>query len=668
MMQPISSKWRLWSARFVVASTLAIAVSACGDDGDDNVGGSPEVDAGGGKDSGPGVDGSDDGIDSGTDAGRDARPDATPKSLEFTGIDVAVTQDQKHAVNASTNAKVNGKDVTIKYETVLRSGQTVGGNVFGRLTKNDGTPLKNQDNSDFVSPSNDFSSIIPVGSKLFEITHFETTPAAMYLTELTQDASGKLTAASTKPIDFSSVDGLWTPCAGSVSPWGTHLGSEEYPSDARTYENATAVSSFGSSDKAMLRYWGLDPATATIAQAKQVFHPYRYGFIVEVGVDVAGATTVKKHYAAGRRALELAYVMPDKKTVYLSDDGTNDAFYMFVAKNAGDLSEGQLYAAKWTQTSPAGEGNGKANLTWVQLGPSAKDSEVKALIDGGIQFSQIFDREDVTATNTCATAGFKSVNVDSGLECLRLKTGQELAASRLESRRYAAYLGATAEFRKTEGITFNAAANRLYVAFSEVNNGMKNDPTGSRDKGGPNHVQLAENYCGAVYELAVANDATIGSAYVAQSASALVEGKWLKGPGGTPYADGSPYYDSTFTLPSGPAPGGNACDVNGIANPDNLSFIEGYDTLLIGEDSTDGHQNDVVWSYNLTTKKLTRIFSTPYGSETTGVYIFPNINGHAYVKAQIQHPYGESDTEKMGPNKDVGQSYTGYIGPFPALN
>ena len=26
--------------------------------------------------------------------------------------------------------------------------------------------------------------------------------------------------------------GLWVPCAGSVTPWGTHLGSEEYEPDA----------------------------------------------------------------------------------------------------------------------------------------------------------------------------------------------------------------------------------------------------------------------------------------------------------------------------------------------------------------------------------------------------------------------------------------------------
>ncbi|MBX3206538.1 MAG: DUF839 domain-containing protein [Labilithrix sp.] len=673
-MAGISSNWARWSARLVVASTIAIAMAACGEDGHDGGAGAPGAAGDRGRDGltdlgDKGAPGSAGPVGPAGDAG----PSGNGKRLTFAPVNVAVTTDEKRAVYASPRANVNGTDVSIKYETVLRSGQKVGANVFGRLTKKDGSPMKNEDDSDFVSPSNDFSSILSVGNKLFEITHFETTPAAMYLSELKQDAAGKLTVSSTRPIDFSGVDGLWIPCAGSVSPWNTHLGSEEYPSDARLYENATTVAGLGSSDRAMLRYWGLDPATATISQAKAVYHPYRYGYVVEVGVNGSGTTTVTKHYAAGRRALELAYVMPDKKTVYLSDDGTNDALYMFVAKNAGDLSEGQLYAARWFQTSPANAPNGKADIYWIPLGPSAKDSDVKALIDGGIQFSSIFEREDQLADGTCANAasGFRAINTDTGRECLKLKTGQELAASRLESRRYAAYVGATTEFRKTEGITFNPASNRLYVVFSEVNSGMTSDPSG-RDLGGPNHVQLARNDCGAVYELVVSPNATIGSSYVAESASSLIEGVWLKAPGASLYPSTSPYHDATFTLPNAsgvavPA-AGNVCSVNGIANPDNVSFIEGYDTLLIGEDTTDGHQNDVVWAYNVTTRELTRIFSTPYGSETTGVYFFPNIGGHAYIKAQVQHPYGESDTDKVGADKGVMQSYTGYIGPFPAMN
>ncbi|MDC0710647.1 DUF839 domain-containing protein [Stigmatella sp. ncwal1] len=657
------SKWAFRTGRLMVASMTVLALSACsGDEGKEGIAGAPGT---------PGADGT-----PGTTGPQGPQgpegPAGQGKTLHFTPIPAAVTDAEKRAAYASTKANVNGKDVAIRFEAVLRSGQSLTSQVFGRLTKKDGAPVKAQDGSDLISPSNDFSSLLQVGGKLFEVTHFETTPAAMYLSELRQETDGKLTATSTRPIDFSGVDGLWTPCAGSVSPWNTHLGSEEYPADARLYENATAVSGLSASERSMLRYWGLDAATASLAEAKAAYHPYRYGYVVEVAVDGAGSTTVKKHYASGRRALELAYVMPDRRTVYLSDDGTNDAFYMFVAKTAGDLSEGQLYAARWFQTSPAKEPWGRADLYWIPLGPSATDAQVKALIDTGIQFSQIFETEPQATDGTCpgAASGFRAINTETGRECLKLKTGQELAASRLESRRYAADVGATTEFRKTEGITFNPATNRLYVAFSEMNNGMIDNS--SRDVGGPNHVQLAENYCGGVYELVVSRNAEVGSEYVAESASSLIEGVWLKAPGASLYPSNSPYFAPSFTLPdsSGVAQPaiGNVCSVNGIANPDNLTFIEGYDTLLIGEDSTDGHQNDMVWAYNVVTRSLTRIFSTPYGSETTGVYFFPNIGGHAYIKTQIQHPYGESDTDKVGADLGVRQSYAGYIGPFPAMD
>ena len=53
------------------------------------------------------------------------------------------------------------------------------------------------------------------------------------------------------------------------------------------------------------------------------FNPYRYGYILEISVQNGLSSTAAKHYAMGRRANELAYVMPDRRTVYMTDDGTN---------------------------------------------------------------------------------------------------------------------------------------------------------------------------------------------------------------------------------------------------------------------------------------------------------------------------------------------------------
>ena len=107
--------------------------------------------------------------------------------------------------------------------------------------------------------------------------------------------------------------------------------------------------------------------------------------------------------------------------------------------------------------------------------------------------------------------------------------------------------------------------------------------------------------------------------------------------------------------------------MDGIASPDNMSYLPGRDTLFIGEDTTTGHQNDAVWALNLTSGELTRILTTPYGAETTSVYAYPDVNGHGYVMAVVQHPYGESDEDKLQ-SPDQAQAYLGYIGPFPKLD
>jgi len=112
---------------------------------------------------------------------------------------------------------------------------------------------------------------------------------------------------------------------------------------------------------------------------------------------------------------------------------------------------------------------------------------------------------------------------------------------------------------------------------------------------------------------------------------------------------------------------GNSCDIDGISNPDNVTVFPGYDVLVIGEDTGSGHQNDAVWAYDLYTHELTRILTTPYGSETTSPYVYPNVNGFGYLMTVVQHPYGESD-EGMSTGPDDERAYIGYVGPFPRLD
>jgi len=573
---------------------------------------------------------------------------AIAAELNFTPVPFPGTDAEKRAVLASESVDIDGQKHPIGYHVLARSGDKFGDNTFALLTDKDSKPVKSSDGSEHISVDADFTSLLPVGDKLFSVTHFESRPGAMYLSELNQADDGTLTIKSTKPIDFSAFEGLWVPCAGSVTPWNTHLGSEEYPPDARGVENAKSMDEIDDYYKPMIRYVGFDPATVTIDEFKAGFNPFAYGYPTEITVKEDGSYTVDKHYAMGRVAVELAKVMPDEKTVYISDDGTNVGFFMFVADVAGKLDAGTLYAAKWNQTLSTGAG--AADISWVNLG-HANSADVSKAIKDDVKFSDLFETADIADDGSCP-AGFMTSNAEERAECLKVKPGMEMLASRLETRRYASMLGATTEFRKEEGITLDPATKTLFVAMSEVNSGMENaakggKPTDRYEKGGNNDIRLTANNCGAVYALPLVTDDTIGSDYVVKSTHTLVAGV------PTTYADDSPY-------------AGNTCDIDGIANPDNVTFMEGYNTLIIGEDTGSGHQNDVVWAYNMATGKLTRIFSTPYGSETTSPYFYGNVGGHAYLTAVVQHPYGESDEDKLADPTDA-RAYVGYIGPFPAL-
>lgn len=655
--------------RFLIAAGLGLALSACGNDdpeagpqgtpGKDGVAGKDGTDGTNGRDGTDGQDGMNgqDGTDgqdgmNGTD-GQDGRDG--PPEIVFTGVQVPTTDAEKRAVLASPSVTLNGTASEIGYRTILRSGDQVAGTTFGVLTDVNGNALVEMDNSPVIANSTDFTSLLPVGNKLFSVTHLESNPGGMYVTELTQDQDGMLTPISTQAVDFSSVDGLWTPCAGSVTPWTTHLGSEEYPADARTWEAYTAPSEISSYWTPFLRYYGLEDATS-MAQINALFNPYAYGFAVEVSVDAAGTATPVKHYAMGRMALELAKVMPDQKTAYLTDDGTNVGFYMFIADTAGDLSAGTLYGAQLIQTSPDGAPGLSADIEWVDLG-HATNAQVAQVLSSGTTFSDIFNTAAPTLDTdgsfiSCPT-GFRSINTEAGVECLQLVNGMALAASRLETRRYLAYLGGTTEFRKEEGLAFDPKTKTLFVAMSAVERGMESFQRGGSanlgyDRGGPNHLRTAYNRCGAVYGLKLYPSAAIGSDYVAQSWRTITEGTMVE------YPEGSIYE-------------GNLCSVNGIANPDNLTFFPGYDVLVIGEDAGREHQNDAVWTYDMKTGDLTRILTTPYGSETTSPYVYPNIDGFGYLMTVIQHPFGESDQDQLLDPADA-RAYVGFVGPFPALD
>lgn len=252
----------------------------------------------------------------------------------------------------------------------------------------------------------------------------------------------------------------------------------------------------------------------------------------------SGSYKTIKHYAMGRFAHELCYVMPDERTAYCTDDGTNVGFYKFVANKAKDLSCGTLYAGKFTQTSDYNGGSFK--LEWVYLANGCS-ADVEPVIRT-TKFSNIFTTAEGNSTTGACPDGFTPVNTSAGFECLKLNPSMDEMAAFLETRRYAAYKGATTEFRKWEGISFNPNNFKLYTSMSEVGAGMS-DGDEARDLGGPNHIRVPANTCGCVYALDV--DYNYNAVNM---------------------------YGEVCGVPDDSLPG-NTCHFQGIANPDNNAVV-----------------------------------------------------------------------------------------------
>ncbi|MFH1493574.1 MAG: alkaline phosphatase PhoX [Pseudomonadota bacterium] len=551
------------------------------------------------------------------------------------------------------------KEYPLSYNTLFSLQDKVGGNAYaaGQLFNHTMQPLMDANGQPMIVETPDGNSLLNVDGSLYLVTHLEydwllangteasgRAPMGMLLTGLNQATDGKLSVKSQRAIDFSSVGGTWINCAASQTPWNTHLGSEE------DYDlQFNPLNSNYSTTVA-----GLKAMTELYFDNSRQANPYDYGFIPEVTVKKDGATSVAKHYSMGRGAWEMSKVMADGKTAYIGDDGAYTMMAMFVADKSGDLSAGTLYAARWNQTSD--QGGGAANLGWYKLG-KASDAEIRAIIDSGVTFNSIWDAvlpvTDASGAKTC-NAGYTRIRAGSTSdECLTLKPGMEKAAAFLETRRYAAYLGATTEFTKMEAIASNARDKKAYMAMSRIESSMKSETAAPAD-----HIKLPENKAGATYTLELAGSQKtanggeiINSDYVATRM--YVEAALL----------GKPISTDAY---------GNTADVNTIANTDNVFFSEKMRTLFIGEDSG-MHVNNYVWAYNVDTRKLTRMLSSAAGAENTGLQILDNLNGHAYIMSNNQH-WGDlpgsvpaSLKADLQSRIDRFHAPVGYIGGLPGM-
>lgn len=587
-----------------------------------------------------------------------AQTEQASLNLQFQALPAPNTPTEQNQLLSTVKASVNDKQQTIGYHTLFATRERNNNEIFGQVKDvngapilfNDGSPYVCNGTNDGVGSGLDHISILQKHGKLYMVSQYECVIGAMYLNELEQDAEGHLSVKpdSLRFIDQSADFGGYVHCAGQTTPWQSHLGSEEYEPDARFIEEHFDSASQSSGNRyydELALYWqnrsDEDSSNSTLSSGLNMISPYFYGWIPEVTIAEDGDPNYRKHFSMGRFSHELAYVMPDQKTVYLSDDGTNGGLYLFIADLPQDLSAGTLYAARWQQTSD--NGLGEAKIHWISLG-HASDRQIRQWVAQKPHFSDLFTTAQPNSTGLCPST-FVSINTSAGHECLKLKDingdqtvneADAIIASRLETRRMAAYKKATTEFRKGEGITFNPQSGELYLSLSEIARGMENhakkgEQNAQYDQGGANHIRLSYNPCGGVYALQTQSDTKMKSAYIVQQAKGLIAG--------TPTQDGR-------------------CATDFVANPDNISFLADSNSLVIGEDS-DRHSNNFVWSFDPYQRTLTRIFSAPQGAEATSTFWHGNINGYAYITVVSQHPLKNQEIDAH-----LRQSQAGYIGPF----
>jgi len=585
---------------------------------------------------------------------------------------------------------VNGKteDFDLVYHQLMGTTDSLNGKVIGGLYDVDGKPLNDKDGQ-MASDAADGTSLLdipgmkalnpatarplalvvnfeykelpPNSTGVLQSSHWSRLPAVIGVAKLDQDKkTGALVPVDYNTVDFSQVGGGWIHCGSTPSSWGTHVSSEEYEPDARVREirvnddtidtnaEVNAIKAPGSDDATDIDSFShyyfndgtahvpdasfpTDPTKGTLARST-IANPYRYGLVPEVMVDRDGRTTVVKHYAPGRYAREMIEFASDDRTHIGGDDGKNTALFMFVANKAEDLSAGTLYAAKVTQTSA--DNGGSYDLLWIRLG-HATNAEIEAMVDRGIKFSDIFDYLPVGTT--ADTAGYKMVTTYMGTEWLKLKPGMDKAAAFLESRRYAALMGATTEFSKMEYIAFNETDRKFYLTISRVEAGMA-DGTGD--------IHVARNDGGIILEMSTAKGQTdksgapIDSEFVGTRLESIPE---LVGGWGWLGLDskGNAIKDAE----------GNQCSQDKPCGPDNLRYVDSIRTLFLGED-TSRRNNNYVWAYNIDTKKLSRILSVPMAAEATGLTVVPNQSGFAYITSNFQHPGEDKIKNYTGGDKE----------------
>lgn len=607
----------------LIAGAIALALAGC--DGDDGSQGEAGVQGPVGEIGTPGVDGQDgsdgqNGVDGSNGGSGLTRLATVPAGAEVTGIflsemgdlffNVQHPSDTNTAEDSVNNKVINRGTVGVlrginfnnlpknivsspvpeseferqivmsavgEYQILGQTGDTYAELGDDSLAGGLGVHYGINNNQKIIENNNpDFNGFVASGdNEGYLFTNWESYPGGVSRLKMSKSAEGAWSVTDAMMIDFDGVKGTAANCFGSVSPWGTPLTSEEWI--VRSSVDSTTDASWN------------DPANTSTDGMEALLapdfpNPYRYGYIAEIQNPMTDTPDVVKHFTIGRYEHENSVVMPDKRTVYSSQDDTGGVMFKFIADQPEDLSAGTLYGAKLTQDAGLNEPTVTGfDVEWVELA-TGSNAEIETWIaqydnitsddyvDGKTSYMSMADVE------AWANGDATYPSEENGGSPVTAGQPMDNRAAFLESRQAARLKGATAEWRKLEGISINhdrvleaitgqdmiadevVTKAYMYIGIADLDNTMIDDE---------GDIQLSSRVkdCGGVYR------AHIDSSYSLTRIEPVVMGAT---------------YRSTLN-------GAERCDVNQLSQPDNVIVMRDG-RIIIGEDGF--QENNTLWMYD----------------------------------------------------------------------
>ena len=304
-----------------------------------------------------------------------------PVAVEFVGMaaPTAAAAQAKTTVESSmvvTWADGSKQSFALGYQPLFITGDPVpdgkGGTILaGGYVDINGKPILD---ASLATPSQFFSDcpdgcnlLAPIpgakvagvtGNTLFAVVQFEYTTrdskdASMYgklpspIAVLTLDQNketGALKLVQYHNVDTSGVHGLWITCGASLSPWNTHLSSEEYEPDATAPDDqfrAYSKNLFGDETKANPYHYGHLPEVTVNPDGKTVYVSNGKDGTVSV-IDTA-SDKVTATIPVGKRPWNMA-ITPDGGKLYVANGRSNSVSVIDTAtkQKIRDVAVGEL--------------------------------------------------------------------------------------------------------------------------------------------------------------------------------------------------------------------------------------------------------------------------------------------------------------------------------------